>query len=85
MDYSRYELIKVKKDDKVAIFTLDRPDTLNAINPQLHTELENIFSDVTRDDDINVVVPTGAGKAFCSGGDVKGIDASLWIEMGNLG
>lgn len=75
MDYSRYELIKVEKDGKVAIFTLNRPDALNAINPQLHTELEDIFSDVAGDNDINVVVLTGAGKAFCSGGDVKGMDA----------
>ncbi len=75
MDYSRYELIKVKKDGKVAILTLNRPETLNAINPQFHTELENIFADVAQDDDVNVVVLTGAGKAFCSGGDVKSMDA----------
>ena len=73
MDYSRYEFIKVEKDGKVAIFTLNRPETLNAISPQLHTELEDIFADVTRDDDVNVVVLTGAGRAFCSGGDVKGM------------
>jgi len=75
MDYSRYELIKVEKEGKVAIFTLNRPETLNAISPQLHTEIEDIFRDVAQDDDVNVVVLTGAGKAFCSGGDVKGMDA----------
>lgn len=75
MDYSRYELIKVEKDDKVAIFTLNRPESLNAINEQLHSELENIFADVTRDDDVNAVVLTGAGRAFCAGGDIKGMDA----------
>lgn len=75
MDYGRYELIKVERDGRVAIFTLNRPESLNAINPQLHTELEDIFADVARDDDVNVVVLTGAGRAFCSGGDVKGMDA----------
>ena len=65
----------LKLNGKVAIITLNRPDALNAINPQLHTELEDIFSDVARDDDINVVVLTGAGRAFCSGGDVKSMDA----------
>jgi len=75
MDYSRYQLIKVERDDRVAIFTLNRPESLNAVNPQLHTELEDIFADVARDDDVNVVVLTGAGRAFCSGGDVKGMDA----------
>jgi enoyl-CoA hydratase len=75
MDYSRYELIKVEKDGKVAVFTLNRPDALNAINSQLHNELEGIFADVSRDDDVNAVVLTGAGRAFCAGGDIKGMDA----------
>ena len=76
MDYSRYEFIKVDRDDKVAVLTLNRPESLNAINPQLHTEMENIFGEITRDDDINAIVFTGAGnRAFCAGGDVKGMDA----------
>ena len=76
MDYSRYELIKVEKEGKVAILTLNRPEALNAINTQLHTELEDIFADVTRDDEVNAVVLTGAGKAFSAGGDVKGMGTS---------
>ena len=75
MDYSRYEFIKVNKEDKVAVLTINRPESHNAVHRQLHTELEDIFSDVTRDDDVNVVVFTGAGeKAFCAGGDVKGME-----------
>ncbi len=81
MDYSRYELIKVEKDGKVAIFTLNRPEALNAINDQLHTELEGIFADVAEDNDVNAVVLTGAGKAFCSGGDVKGMDARQFEDF----
>jgi len=75
MDYSRYQLIKVEKDGNVAIFTLNRPEALNAINGQLHSELEGIFADVARDDEVNAVVLTGAGRAFCAGGDVKGMAA----------
>ena len=72
MDYSRYEFIKVDKEDKVAVLTINRPESLNAVNKPLHTELEDIFGDVARDEDVNVVVLTGAGeKAFCAGGDVK--------------
>ena len=72
MDYSRYEFIKVNKEDKVAVLTINRPDSLNSVNKQLHTELEDIFGDVARDEDVDVVVFTGAGeKAFCAGGDVK--------------
>lgn len=74
-DYKRYQTIKVEKDGKVAIVTLNRPESMNAVNPQLHTEMEDVFADLTRDDDVNAVVLTGAGKAFCSGGDVKGMDA----------
>ena len=73
MDYSRYEVIKVEKDAKVAILTLNRPEALNAVNPQLHRELEGVFADVSRDEDVNAVVLTGAGRAFCAGGDVKGM------------
>ena len=75
MDYSRYKFIKVEKDDKIAVFTLNRPEALNAINAELHTELEDIFADVAQDNDVNVVILTGASRAFCSGGDVKGMDA----------
>ena len=49
MDYSRYKLIKVEKGNKIAVLTLNRPEALNAINAELHTELEDIFADVAQD------------------------------------
>jgi enoyl-CoA hydratase len=49
MDYSRYKFIKVERKDKLAVFTLNRPEALNAINAELHTELEDIFADVAQD------------------------------------
>ena len=72
-DYSHYECIKVEKADKLATVTLNRPDSLNAVNPQLHHELERIWVDLAEDADINAILLTGAGKAFCAGGDVKGM------------
>ena len=74
-DYSRYECIKVEKADKLATVTLNRPDSLNAVNPQLHHELERIWVDLAEDTDVNAILLTGAGKAFCAGGDVKGMAA----------
>jgi len=74
-DYNRYEFIKVEKEGKLATLTLNRPESLNAIHPAFHTELENIWADVARDVDINAIILTGAGKAFCAGGDVKGMDS----------
>ena len=72
-DYSHYECIKVEKANKLAMVTLNRPDSLNAVNPQLHHELERIWVDLSEDADINAILLTGAGKAFCAGGDVKGM------------
>jgi len=72
-DYSRYEYIKVEKADKLATVTLNRPDALNAIHPPLHLELERIWVDLAEDPEVNAILLTGAGKAFCVGGDVKGM------------
>ena len=72
-DYSHYECIKVEKADKLATVTLNRPDSLNAVNPQLHHELERIWVDLAEDSDVNAILLTGAGRAFCAGGDVKGM------------
>src|SRR5712692_5722598 len=72
-DYSRYEFIKVEMDDGLANVTLNRPDSLNAVNAGLHSELERIWLDLAEDQDVNAIVLTGAGRAFCAGGDVKGM------------
>ncbi len=72
-DYSRYEFIKVEKAERVATVTLNRPDRLNAVNPGLHHELMTIWNDLAGDREVNAIVLTGAGRAFCAGGDVKGM------------
>ncbi|HLK87390.1 MAG TPA: enoyl-CoA hydratase-related protein [Candidatus Binataceae bacterium] len=72
-DYSRYESIKIEKADRVATVTLNRPDRLNAVNPALHHELMTIWNDLAEDREVNAIVLTGAGRAFCAGGDVKGM------------
>ncbi|MFC2051596.1 enoyl-CoA hydratase/isomerase family protein [Chloroflexota bacterium] len=73
IDYSAYKYIIVEKKDKVAVVTLNRPDSLNAvIVPEGHAELEDIWIDLNRDEEVNAIVLTGAGRGFCSGADVKG-------------
>lgn len=75
-DYSRYSCLRVAVgDDKIAIVTLDRPEHLNAADPQLHREIQELWIDIARDPDVQVIVLTGAGKAFCAGGDVKALAA----------
>lgn len=71
VDYSKYEFLSIERDDGVLNVTLNRPDRYNAIHHELHRELADIFYDIAVDDDVAVIVLTGAGKAFCAGGDLK--------------
>ncbi len=82
-DYSRYEFIRVEKEERLATVTLNRPDSLNAVNPGLHRELEQIWLDLADDDEVNAIVLTGAGRAFCAGGDVKGMSSGQLTGAGS--
>ena len=62
-------LFEVK--DGVAVMTLNRPEALNAFTPDLLTGWVAHLEEVQARDDINVLLVTGAGRGFCSGGDVK--------------
>jgi len=73
MDYGKYQRLKVHKDNGVAVVTLNRPDSLNAVDVQMHFELSTIFGDLNRDSEVKAVVITGGGRAFCAGGDIKWI------------
>jgi enoyl-CoA hydratase len=83
--YDSYQLLKTERRGRVLIVTIDRPP-LNASNMVMHRELSTIFFDIARDDETNVVVLTGAGKAFCAGGDLNEMkkrmeDQRLWAEV----
>ncbi|OLB07854.1 MAG: enoyl-CoA hydratase [Candidatus Rokubacteria bacterium 13_2_20CM_69_15_1] len=56
--------------DKVATITLNRPDKLNAFTGPMIDAWARALADAQADDDVNVIVVTGAGRAFCAGGDV---------------
>jgi 2-(1,2-epoxy-1,2-dihydrophenyl)acetyl-CoA isomerase len=70
--YEGYEDAIVEKKDGVVIFTLNRPEKLNALSPALRVGLKRILEDVADDDDAKVLVLTGAGRGFCSGADMVG-------------
>ncbi len=57
--------------DGVAVLTLNRPDRLNAMSPSMLDALLEALPRLAADPEVGVVVLTGAGRAFCSGGDVK--------------
>ena len=48
MDYSRYDCLSAQRDGKVLTVSFNRPQALNAINAQLHTELSQIFADIAQ-------------------------------------
>src|SRR5262249_32123160 len=56
--------------DKIATITLNRPDKLNAFTGDMIEAWAKSLAEAQADDDVNVVIVTGAGRAFCSGGDV---------------
>lgn len=66
-------LIKQQVEDGVCVLTLDRPDVLNALDTNLMRQLTDVLTDVAHDEDIKCVVLTGAGRAFCAGGDIRAI------------
>jgi enoyl-CoA hydratase len=70
--------VLVETRDGVALVTLNRPEAMNALSKELRGELAEAFARLDKDDDVRVVVLTGAGKAFTAGLDLKelGEDAS---------
>ena len=70
-DYSRYtENLRVSFDDHILTVVLDNPP-MNCNTDAMHKALTQIWEDIHDDDDVNVVILTGEGRAFSAGGDVK--------------
>ncbi len=70
-----YECIIVEKENRVTTITLNRPEKLNALNMTMRWEILRATQEAAKDLDTNVLVFTGAGKGFCSGGDVEDMAA----------
>ena len=69
MDYSE---IKCDITDQILTITLNRPDKLNAFTLNMGDELIDAFDKADENDDVRVVIVTGAGRAFCAGADLSG-------------
>jgi enoyl-CoA hydratase len=72
VDYKGYEFIQFEREERILTATLNRPESLNAVNAKLHTELVEMYADFDKDDASDVMILTGAGRGFCSGGDIHG-------------
>jgi 2-(1,2-epoxy-1,2-dihydrophenyl)acetyl-CoA isomerase len=64
-------------EDGIAWLTLNRPERMNAISPELSSALLSTLERLATAPEIAAVVLTGAGRAFCAGGDVKGMSAGI--------
>jgi enoyl-CoA hydratase/carnithine racemase len=64
-------------DDGVATVTFSRPDKLNALTFDVYADLRDLLGELPRRGDVRVLVLTGEGRGFCSGGDVEGIIGEL--------
>ncbi|HEX6145976.1 MAG TPA: enoyl-CoA hydratase family protein [Acidimicrobiia bacterium] len=71
-------------DGGVATVTFDRPDKLNALTFEVYADLRDLLGEIEHRDDVRVLVLTGTGRGFCSGGDVNEIIGSL-VETDSRG
>jgi enoyl-CoA hydratase/carnithine racemase len=67
-----FEAIALDIKESIATITLNRPEKLNAFNGAMGRELNETFADLDNNDDVRVIVVTGAGRAFCAGADLSG-------------
>src|SRR2546422_2981969 len=73
---TKYEAIMYHVADAIATVTLNRPEVHNAMNDVMRRELTRCFDGLVADDDVKVVVVTGAGeKAFSAGADIREVVA----------
>ena len=62
--------ITIEVQDRIARVTLNRPDSFNAVGGEMHKALSRVFVDLGERRDLSAIVLTGAGRAFCAGGDI---------------
>lgn len=76
----QYKNLVVTREDGIATVILNRPEVFNCMSPELMDELTQALSSIAEDKEVRCVVITGAGEAFCSGGDVE-LDVSKISKM----
>lgn len=71
MKLSEYKTINFERDGKILHVIFNQPDTLNSFHGESHTELSHVFYDVVEDPESEIIVVSGAGRAFSAGGDIE--------------
>ncbi|MEQ8483148.1 MAG: enoyl-CoA hydratase/isomerase family protein [Pseudomonadales bacterium] len=70
MNVDDYQRIRISRRGRVLVLTLDN-GRVNAVDAQMHRELARVFLDAQDDEDSDLVILTGQGRAFCAGGDTE--------------
>ena len=66
------DVVKIVRHGRVAVITFNRPERRNALHHAMHEPMTRALSEFAERDDVGCIVITGAGSAFCAGGDVRG-------------
>jgi enoyl-CoA hydratase len=83
--FEDYQYLRFERRPRVLTIVMDRPEARNAANPRMHRELSRVFAEARHDPDSEVIVLTGSGQAFSSGGDIRSMrekiaDRRLWND-----
>ena len=78
---SNYSTITMERRGRIALVTLNRPDSLNALNQEVMSEVADVFARIDQDKEIAVSVLTGAGRAFAAGADIKEMQPQSFSDM----
>lgn len=86
--FDHYEHIRFERAGRVLRIVMNRPEVKNAANIRMHRELSQVFAEAQRDAASDILVLTGAGDAFSSGGDIRAMrdkiaDRTLWNDTVN--
>ncbi len=76
-----YNTLTYEQQGRIAIVTLNRPDSLNALNAEVMSEVASLFSEIDRNTQVAVSVLTGAGRAFAAGADIKEMQPQSFSDM----
>jgi len=78
------DVLLIEREGPIAVLTMNRPDTKNALDRELLTAFAGALDEVTADVRVRAIVLTGAGDAFCSGADLKGAldDLATDVDLG---
>ena len=72
-----YKFLQIEIANNVATVTINRPEVLNGLHPEAHSEMEKVWEDLGSNKQVKVAILTGAGSVFSAGGDLKDMESRL--------